>query len=173
MLKVRFQHLFDAAAQQFPFAGAADRAAFGEDFVFDEGDQQFFFGAADPAEDVVGPLAVEGVVVGVLGQLRRVLAAGEVDPEFGRVGGVDRAFGGEQEKRRGDPVGGVLFASQHRQFEVVDQRVTELVGEDEAVDGADRFAHSYSLSFGFDWATTPSTVAANSYGSVIELSSGL
>ena len=107
VLEVRVHHLFDAATEQFRFGGATDRAAFGEDFVFDEGDQQFFFGAADPAEDVVGALAIEVVVVGVFGE--RWVDGGEVEPEFSRVGGVDRAFPGEQKKRRGDPVGGVLL----------------------------------------------------------------
>ena len=80
--------------------------------------------------------------------------------KIGRIGRVFVAARDFEEKRRGDRVGGVLLLAEDRQFEVFDQGMRELVGEDEGAD-ADHLFFDFFFSgvrFAFS-AITSATIA--------------
>src|SRR4051794_4314178 len=80
-LDVRLEHLREALHVLLVLRRAALDIALGEDARLVDLVVALLIGAGDVADDAVGPLEVEGVGVGVVGDRGRALATGEVGPE--------------------------------------------------------------------------------------------
>src|SRR6476661_6927343 len=128
---VRLQHLGEALHVLLVLGRAALDVAVGEDPRLVDLVVALLVGARDVADDAVGTLQVEGVGVGVVGDRRRVLAPGEVGPELGRAERELVALRRLEQQQRRERVGCVLLLAQHGEVVDVDQRVRELVLEDE------------------------------------------